>query len=64
LILILILNVTLVKALRVFGERHADSIVDGVEMLRAEMRKCGHIVFEGAQGALLDPKYGFRPHVT
>ena len=39
-------------------------IVDGCDYLRREMSTGRPIVFEGGQGALLDPEYGFHPHVT
>lgn len=38
------------------------NIIDD-EFILEEIHK-GDVVFEGAQGALLDPRYGFSPHVT
>ena len=42
----------------------SDCVVDGREYLQQEMRSGRPLVFEGGQGALLDPEYGFSPHVT
>lgn len=39
-------------------------VVDGREHLRGLLRSPGHLVFEGAQGVLLDERHGFHPHTT
>ena len=40
--------------------RRAERLVDGPGVLR----DFGHVVFEGAQGLLLDERHRFFPHVT
>lgn len=42
--------------------RHA-TIVDENQSAR-RIRDCGSMIFEGAQGVLLDERYGFHPHTT
>ena len=39
------------------------AVVDGEALLR-RLLAAGPVVFEGAQGVLLDERYGFHPHVT
>ncbi len=39
-------------------------IVDGKEYLSRLMRNDGTVIFEGAQGVLLDQQYGFHPYIT
>jgi adenylosuccinate synthase len=39
------------------------SIVDG-SFLEGALRRAGQVVFEGAQGVLLDQDFGFQPHTT
>ncbi|OGN04333.1 MAG: hypothetical protein A3B99_04510 [Candidatus Yanofskybacteria bacterium RIFCSPHIGHO2_02_FULL_44_12b] len=34
------------------------------EYIKKILNQAGTVIFEGAQGVLLDPKYGFRPYVT
>jgi adenylosuccinate synthase len=50
-----------VAAYRAFAERV--SIVDGVALVRRAVRS-GPVVFEGAQGVLLDEWHGFHPYTT
>jgi adenylosuccinate synthase len=52
---------SVVAAFRAFAERV--SIVDGTALLRRAVRD-GAVVFEGAQGVLLDEWYGFHPYTT
>jgi adenylosuccinate synthase len=46
------------------AERVAPLVTDVSESLKAEMRRGGNIMFEGAQGALLDIDVGTYPFVT
>ncbi len=46
------------------GERIQPLVADVSERLRAEMRRGGNLLFEGAQGALLDIDLGTYPFVT
>jgi len=46
------------------GERIQPLVEDVSERLRAEMRRGGNLLFEGAQGALLDNDVGTYPFVT
>jgi len=46
------------------GERVRPLVEDVSERLRGEMRKGGNVLFEGAQGALLDNDVGTYPFVT
>jgi len=46
------------------GERVQPLVEDVSERLHAEMRRGGNILFEGAQGALLDNDVGTYPFVT
>lgn len=39
-------------------------IVDGVDLLKNSLRGDGTVIFEGAQGVLLDESYGFHPYTT
>jgi adenylosuccinate synthase len=45
-------------------ERSGASVGPAVEPLRRALAGGGAVVFEGAQGALLDGRFGFVPHVT
>lgn len=38
--------------------------VVGEDFLAREVRQAAHVVFEGAQGVLLDQDFGFQPHTT
>jgi len=46
------------------GERMQPLVADVSESLREEMRRGGNLLFEGAQGALLDNDVGTYPFVT
>lgn len=48
----------LVEALR------AAEVIVPDEALREALAGCRHVVFEGAQGVLLDERFGFHPHTT
>eukprot|EP00026_Physarum_polycephalum_P008325 Phypoly_transcript_08407.p1 GENE.Phypoly_transcript_08407~~Phypoly_transcript_08407.p1 ORF type:complete len:414 (+),score=54.15 Phypoly_transcript_08407:227-1468(+) len=43
------------------GESH---LVEGKKFLRSFLEKSQNVIFEGAQGALLDTDFGFFPYVT
>jgi len=55
---------SLCEALNTFCARFYSSIVNGFDILTEEITAQRTVIFEGAQGALLDPDFGFRPHVT
>src|SRR5512141_207785 len=54
----------LLNELVALAERVAPLVVDVSEALKAEMHRGGNIMFEGAQGALLDVDVGTYPFVT
>ncbi|HEX7373838.1 MAG TPA: adenylosuccinate synthase [Steroidobacteraceae bacterium] len=54
----------LLNELVTLAERVAPLVTDVSEGLKAEMRRGGNIMFEGAQGALLDVDVGTYPFVT
>lgn len=47
-----------------FREDYASSFVDTSEYLSRTLKKGKNVIFEGSQGSLLDPIYGFFPFVT
>jgi len=47
-----------------FGKIMKEQFVDGQKFLGQFIEDSKNVVFEGAQGALLDTEYGFYPHVT
>ena len=49
------------RAFAAFAER---AVIVGREWFIDVLRQPGHVVFEGAQGVLLDETHGFQPHTT
>ena len=47
-----------------YGERLRANIQDATRVLHDEMKRGQHVLFEGAQGALLDIDHGTYPYVT
>lgn len=47
-----------------FRNDYKACFVNTTEYIEKALRKGKNIVFEGSQGALLDPIYGFFPHTT
>ncbi|GIX29938.1 MAG: adenylosuccinate synthetase [Porticoccaceae bacterium] len=52
------------EAVLAWGEYLAPMVADVTELLHAERERGGNILFEGAQGALLDIDHGTYPFVT
>ncbi len=55
---------SLVTACRAWGERLQPHLADGVDQLHRWMEEGRDVLFEGAQGALLDLDHGTYPFVT
>jgi len=47
-----------------FYDEYGHALIDGNQFIKEEIEKGNDIVFEGAQGALLDRVYGIFPHLT
>jgi len=47
-----------------FARAYKTQIIDGKALLIQRMNAKHLIVFEGAQGTLLDPRFGYSPYVT
>jgi adenylosuccinate synthase len=47
-----------------FGRIYRNNLVNGLTILTTSLKNDPCVVFEGAQGALLDPNYGFYPFIT
>jgi adenylosuccinate synthase len=49
---------------KIFYDDYGHTLIDGNQFIKEEIEKGNDIVFEGAQGALLDRVYGIFPHLT
>lgn len=47
-----------------FASKLSKNFIDGVSLIESELSQSKNIVFEGAQGALLDRIHGIYPHIT